>query len=95
MSMLVLLFVSIPSDKIIMSSLPCSSSSSSIIVMIPTRRLLSSTGSSHHELHPQQQSLDTADGTSFSSRSTSTPTSRQFEASAHEVPSGPNPISNR
>nr|DAD23899.1 TPA_asm: hypothetical protein HUJ06_025362 [Nelumbo nucifera] len=59
----------------------------------PSKKLLSessTTTQSTMKLHPQQ--TKTPHHTSSSSTSTST---RQFEASAHEVPSGPNPISNR
>ncbi|KAL5711757.1 hypothetical protein ACHQM5_014002 [Ranunculus cassubicifolius] len=80
---MVLLFVSNPTDIKPTMMKPLSSSSS---IQMPARRL---------QLH--DQTFDAHPSSSSSSRASKArkKNRRQFEASAHEVPSGPNPISNR
>ncbi|KAF8388390.1 hypothetical protein HHK36_027057 [Tetracentron sinense] len=77
--LLIVLLFALPADQLKMSM------ASSLQT---GRRLLDSSTASQStmNLHPQQ------------TKNTHTPsssTSRQFEAGAHEVPSGPNPISNK
>eukprot|EP00262_Sarcandra_glabra_P005357 TRINITY_DN1683_c0_g1_i1.p1 TRINITY_DN1683_c0_g1~~TRINITY_DN1683_c0_g1_i1.p1 ORF type:complete len:116 (+),score=35.25 TRINITY_DN1683_c0_g1_i1:74-421(+) len=55
------------------------------------RRLLSPTTSQSMNLNPKT----TPPSFSSSSSSSSSSSASQFKASAHEVPSGPNPISNK
>ncbi|XP_022759797.1 CLAVATA3/ESR (CLE)-related protein 41-like [Durio zibethinus] len=76
---------------------PIAMNSSNVTPSIPFRRLLLDTSSSKStssatNLHPKQtQNVHTSSSSSSSSKSSR----RQFGAEAHEVPSGPNPISNR
>ncbi|KAL7172737.1 hypothetical protein ACSBR2_032249 [Camellia fascicularis] len=73
-----------------------STTPSSMASSIPTRRLLadsSSSPTSKMNFHPKN--TQNSHTPSSSSSSSSSSTRREFEAGAHEVPSGPNPISNR
>ncbi|XWS47108.1 hypothetical protein CRYUN_Cryun14cG0125200 [Craigia yunnanensis] len=71
--------------------------SSNVTSSIPFKRLLlsnsSKSTSSTMNLHPKK--MQNAHTSSLSSSSSSKSSRREFGAAAHEVPSGPNPISNR
>ena len=65
---------------------------------ISIKRLLlesSEPASSTMNLHPKQTQDARTSSSSSSSTSSSKSTRTKFGAAAHEVPSGPNPISNR